>query len=68
MTYCDSLKDFQVKNVLLDEWDRIKANPWPNSEVGQGAKELYQEAREELLRRGIEPDEVLFENGRREND
>lgn len=54
MTYCSTLKNFQVENVLCLEAE--KAN-----ERGGGDLSLYYEAREELARRGIEPDYVLRE-------
>lgn len=50
MTYCNSLTDNQLENVLLIEYDR--------KERGED-RDLYVEAREECLRRGIEPDQVL---------
>ncbi len=56
MSYCSSLTDNQVINVLRDEKSRMERNP--EGDAHDGAVELYQEAREELLRRGIEPDEV----------
>jgi len=59
MTYCSSLTTRQVENVLKDEDHRRKHS---TGDVWQAAEELYKEAREELLRRGIEPDEVLSSN------
>lgn len=50
MTYCETLTDAQVENVLLLEHDRKERG---------GSRELYDEAREECLKRGIDPDEVL---------
>jgi hypothetical protein len=50
MTYCKTLTDAQLENVLLMEYDRKERG---------GDRDLYQEAREECIRRGIEPDEVL---------
>lgn len=50
MTYCKTLTNEQLENVLLIEYDRKERG---------GDRALYQEAREECLRRGIEPDQVL---------
>lgn len=55
MTYCSSLTRNQLLNVLRDENERRKRG----GEVGEAAQELYQEAREECIRRGIEPDEHI---------
>ncbi len=60
MSFCASLTDNQVINVLKDEKSRMEAHPEGN--VHDGAVELYHEAREELLRRGIEPDDALTED------
>jgi hypothetical protein len=49
MTYCRTLTDFQLKNVLYKEWSRSLRD------------ELYYEAREECARRGIDPDLTLNE-------
>ena len=57
MTYCSSLTNNQVINVLKDEKSRMERHP--EGDVHDGAKELYQEAREECLRRGIDPDQEL---------
>lgn len=57
MSYCTSLTTSQVINVLNDESQRMKNHP--EGEIHDGAKQLYQEAREELLRRNIEPDDEL---------
>ena len=54
MSYCSSLTDNQVQNVLCDEAKRATNNDCP-------AEALYYEAREECVRRGIEPDDVLAE-------
>lgn len=50
MTYCSTLTDAQLENVLIQEHDRHRR---------MGCSELYVEAREECLRRGMEPDEIL---------
>lgn len=57
MSYCTDLKIYQVINVLNDEYQRMKNHP--EGDVHDGAAKLYQEAREELLRRGVEPDDEL---------
>lgn len=59
MSYCTSLTDNQVINVLKDEKSRMERNP--EGDVHDAAVELYHEAREECLRRGIEPDQELRE-------
>ncbi len=61
MSYCSSLTDAQLENVLCDEADRI--NRHKTGSVAEGAWELYQEAREECCGRGIDPDDVLSERG-----
>jgi hypothetical protein len=53
MTYCSTLKDFQVVNVYKAEKERMRGLD-ESSEVYQAAKELRQEAKEEAIRRGIE--------------
>jgi len=58
MTYCSSLTNRQLVNVLNDEKNRMKRFP-VNDGVYLAAKGIYHEAREECLRRGIEPDEAL---------
>jgi hypothetical protein len=62
MTYCRTLTDYQVKNVLCDEADRYHRHEG-QGEVAVAAMELYHEAREELQARGINPDDILRENG-----
>lgn len=62
MGYCTSLTNAQVVNVLCDEALRADENP---TEVGRAALELYREAREECIRRGIEPDDELRAHGLR---
>lgn len=59
MSYCASLTNSQVVNVLRDEKSRIDRHPDGPADVLETARELYQEAREECLRRGIEPDGAL---------
>ena len=54
MTFCTSLTNVQVENVLCDEAKRATNNDRP-------AEALYYEAREECVRRGIEPDDILAE-------
>jgi len=49
MTYCSTLTDMQVANVLAKEKS--------HKEQG-GDLSLYYEAREELARRGIDPEHV----------
>lgn len=49
MTYCSTLTDMQVANVLAKEKSR--------KEQG-GDLSLYCEAREELARRGLDPDHI----------
>jgi len=51
MTYCYSLTDVQLENVLLKEYERHD---------GGGDSELYYEAREEYARRSIDPDMIIF--------
>lgn len=55
MSYCSSLTSGQLLNVLRDEHSRMERHP--EGDVHDGAVELYHEAREECLRRGIEPDQ-----------
>ena len=64
MTYCRTLTDYQVKNVLVNEADRYHRHEG-QGEVAVAAMELYHEAREELQARGINPNDVLRENGTR---
>lgn len=53
-TYCSSLTDVQVQNVYDLENDRVKRyQDNPEMDAYKVAKELRQEAKEELLRRGI---------------
>jgi hypothetical protein len=54
MSYCSTLKTWQVENVLEKE---------ANLADQGGDKSLYYEAREELRGRGVDPDEVLRERG-----
>ena len=63
MTYCSSLTDTQVKNVLIDEANRINGIEDRTSKVREAAEDLYFEAREELAKRGINANIVLFEAG-----
>ena len=56
MSYCRTLTDNQVQNVLEDEATRCRT-------ITNHDKALYYEAREECARRGYEPDEVLRERG-----
>lgn len=59
--YCTSLTNSQVINVLNDEYKRMRNHP--EGEIHDGAKTLYHEAREELLRRDIEPTgELIIED------
>jgi len=58
MTYCRTLTDTQVINVLKAEYSRMHSYT-DGGEIWQAAKELHQEAREELLRRGLEPGDYL---------
>ncbi len=51
MTYCHSLTNAQLQNVLVKEYDRREAG---------GNSELYHEAREECARRNIDPDTIIF--------
>lgn len=46
MTYCNTLTDSQLENVLLIEYDRKERG---------GDSDLYYEAREECVRRDIAP-------------
>ena len=67
-TYCSTLLTRQVKAVLCDEVRRYRAQiderfPDQLSALAVAAKELYQEAREELARRGEDADTVLSEEG-----
>lgn len=65
--YCTSLTDNQVINVLNDEYKRMRNHP--EGEIHDGAKTLYHEAREELLRRDIEPsDELVIEDDEEEEE
>ena len=57
MSYCSSLTDNQVINVLNQEKSRMERHP--EGDVHDGARDLYHEAREELLRRDIDPDGEL---------
>ena len=64
MSFCRNANDSQLRNILCDEARRYHAHTdprFPNepSALAVAAKELYQEAREECARRGIDPDEVL---------
>jgi hypothetical protein len=61
MSYCSTLTDNQVRNVLCDEASRFQRHG--AGDVAEGAKELYYEAREECARRGIDADEELRERG-----
>jgi len=56
MSYCTSLTDTQVQNVLCDEAEK------PPMASGDD-KSLYYEAREECAKRGIDADTVLRERG-----
>ena len=67
-TYCSTLTDSQVKHVLCDEARRYHASIDPRfpdhpSALAVAAKELYQEAREECARRGIDADNILHDEG-----
>lgn len=53
MTYCSTLTDRQVTYVYIMESQRM-AGLSKKSQVYQAAKERQQEAKEELLRRGLE--------------
>ena len=54
MSYCRTLNSQQVLNVLEDEANRASQG---------GDMSLYYEAREECVRRGFNPDDVLRERG-----
>lgn len=56
MSYCSSLKTWQVENVLEKE---ATADPGANGKD----LSLYYEAREELAKRGVDADTVLRERG-----
>ncbi len=53
MTYCSSLTNVQLENVLCIEHDRKERG---------GDVTLYVEARAECCRRGMDPDYILEEN------
>jgi len=55
MSYCSTLTDKQVQNVLKIETDRLKRYEGTGLEMGD-SETLIQDARETLLRRGIDPD------------
>jgi len=54
MSYCRTLTDNQVQNVLA---------LFASSSSQGGNMSLYYEAREECAKRGIDPDTVLKERG-----
>jgi hypothetical protein len=54
VTYCISLTDAQLENVLLKEYERHDTG---------GDSELYYEAREEYVRRGYDPDTLILLEG-----
>jgi hypothetical protein len=58
MSYCRTLSDRQLRNVLLLENERKERG----GEIGEAARELYHEAREECARRQMDPDLILLES------
>ena len=56
MTYCSTLTDRQVINVLCDEAQKAPMRTGDD-------KSLYYEAREECAKRGIDADQELRERG-----
>ena len=56
MSYCSTLTDAQVQNVLCDEAE--KAPMRSGNDLS-----LYYEAREECAKRQIDPDMVMRERG-----
>ena len=64
MSYCRTLTNAQVQNVLCDEFERYRRFG-KQGEVSEAALELYHEAREECARRGIDPNMVLIDRGLR---
>ena len=68
MRYYKNLTDRQAKKVLVDEHRRYCRNIDPRfpsiiGPVAQRARVLYREARKELLRRNICPDQTLRDAG-----
>lgn len=54
MTYCRTLTNRQLENVLLIEYARYTRGEDDS---------LYYEAREECCKRGIDPDTMIMESG-----
>jgi hypothetical protein len=62
MSYCSTLKTFQVENVLCDEATRMNNNAAGDHEWEADPK-LYYDAREVLAGRGLDADATLRERG-----